>query len=125
MNVASLELCKELYELSGWDGTAYYWQLDYYEDGSSLWNLYHENEAKPRTGRVRPAYDTDFILANLPQFELRKTSNGYAIRVNTGSASVSAAYRNSLRKEADKPANAACNLAIELFKQGILTKEEA
>ena len=134
MNVASRELCEELFELSGWRHTEFFWQLDYYEDGSSLWNLYNDREI--RTGKSVPAYDLSYMLVNMPrgvQLTHRGTQNGPAkdwlCRKNFGSYTApdkgGRAFINLFYKEDDKPEQATAKLAIELFKQGILTKTES
>jgi hypothetical protein len=86
MNTASLELCKELFELSGWDYPAY-------DLGSLLRKL-------PR----------DFVLRPIPgaQWEIQ-----YAPGMS-GKEKIC---------QADTPEDAACSLAIYLFKEGILERE--
>lgn len=109
MTTASLELSKELYELSGWD------LMDKYYSGN---------------GTIIPANDLGYLLRKLPimhpetkMFAKRQVAcwgeqNGWhaywitddqEIEISSGAA--------------DTPENAACKLAIELFKAGVLTKE--
>lgn len=123
MNVALLELCRELYELSGWgdgsDMNKLKW-LDYYDD----WSV--------------PAYDLGYLLRKLPSYiEQQGNLDGidrqrrvaFQIRKWERPEVVWFAeyheiyYRPLYRTEADTPEDAACKLAIELFKQGILKKE--
>jgi hypothetical protein len=63
MNVAALELCKELFELSGWDGTPYDHLVN--DDG--------ENHTSPAIfGHsdsffvAYPAYDLGYLIRRLP-----------------------------------------------------------
>jgi hypothetical protein len=97
MNVASIELCKELYELSGWKAHKYY--LD---------------------------YDLGFLLRKLPvdyQLEDHKNQNdkkelGYSnYHMVAFSPKVGIDF---VAVDAETPEDAACKLAIELFKKGIL-----
>ena len=55
MNVASLELCKELYELSDWDGT----HLNWANYRGNEWRISHGNHAA--AGSI-PAYDLSFLI---------------------------------------------------------------
>jgi hypothetical protein len=99
MNVASLELCKALYELSGWAGDDSFGDMD---SGKS----------------ATPAYDLGYLLRKLPQ--------GTHIVKNTGDkpdySCWSYLHENVDTVRADTPEDAACMLAIELFKQGVLKK---
>lgn len=127
MNVADLELCKELYKLSGWIDTEKSWQG---AEGHEL--------PMPRThiyDNHTPAYDLDYLLEKIPHniygYSLNmwaypdENMRGFAfsyynVLENGGKGAVS----KSLPQRGDEsPANAACKLAIELFKNGILTKE--
>lgn len=113
MNVASLELCKELYELSGWDDTA-----------RRHPSVHDKREDWP------PAYTLGYLLRKLSQAEI-----GVSIRYVDSPHGVD--LREWLHKFiayapwmaqgdypfADIPEDAAAKLAIELFKQGVLKKE--
>lgn len=113
MNVASLELCKELYELSGWDDTTLaYFQ---YEDGSI--EVYQD----PKYGDfVAHAYDLGYLL--------KKLSPGYGVFNLTHDDLNNQWWFSDVVSHkfivADTPEDAACRLAIALFKQKILTREE-
>lgn len=99
MNTASLELCKELYELSGWEG-----EEDVYrqaEPGEEDENV------------VCPAYSAGYLLRKLP-----KDETTYGFKLGKWYAQYQAAP-----VFADTPEDALCKLAIELFKQGVLKKE--
>jgi hypothetical protein len=115
MNDASLELCKELFELSGWKDTEkkqgfYVRSLD-----SGLGEIAEH-------GRI-PAYDLGYLLRKLP--------DGVALRhvkpANDSQSYWAAEYvpHDFFGETANTPEDATAKLAIELFKQGILTKEQA
>lgn len=103
VDVASLPLCKELYELSGWDN-----------------DLLSHNQRAPR-------YTLDYLLRKLP----KKLEDGWLTltpMVNRGKDDWGISYdtdegENLGFQYADTPANAAAKLAIELFKQGVLTRD--
>lgn len=111
MNVASLELCKELYELSGWYDTSFVWSRN------SLAN-------RPLTFKPDavfddpPAYDLGFLIRKMPRrVKLRTYSNGYAVQWQKNGA----VYRNQERMfEAESPEDCLCMLAIFLLKEGII-----
>lgn len=100
-DIASFELCKELYELSGWE--------------SGQW--VNVNTGTKLDGRY-PAYDLGYLLRKLPTTEIyhgRNKTGDYKAewRFYGGDSKV-------IRFWAATPEDAACKLAIELFKQGIL-----
>ena len=112
MNVASLELSKTLLELSGWDDTDDSW-------------------AKA-VGEI-PAYDLGYLLRKLPAPTIirhRVENKKYNKRPEWGITFGSGGGRKLIigglpNAEADTPEDAACQLAIDLFKQGVLKKERA
>lgn len=120
MNVASLELCKELYELSGWDNTEFGW---FDVDGDTHWAITHDAGGAD----VVPAYDCGYLLRQLPNTSLEQTVKLFA----DGAVYTAIYYRhknggydtNSFHTVKDTPENALCKLAIELFKQNVLVKE--
>lgn len=115
MNVASLSLCKELYELSAWV-TDKLW-VDHEQLGTEVMGLEVENHLGHGIARICPAYDLGYLLRKLPNgVELWKhLDDEYSMRDNPSR------YRGSVfRKGYRTPEDAACKLAIELFKQGIL-----
>jgi hypothetical protein len=130
-NVASLELCKELLELSGWDDTKQVWKytepmstdIKYgvREDGDK-WcysvqphsmKSYNLNEVS-----VWSAYDSGYLLRKLPaELLLTKLRNGdvrFQIKHHTAEKLYGVL--------ADTPEDALTQLAIQLFKSGELTK---
>lgn len=100
MNVANLDLCRELYELSGWTDNDHH---RYLGEGEEI-----------------PAYDLGYLLRKLQPFnaaDLQWLGGKWAAQ-----AVIFGTQPKSERTEADTPEDAACKLAIELFKQGVLTK---
>lgn len=120
MNVASLELCKELYELSEWGA-----------DGVRV-AKYRKNGFLVTWGYMRlmkgeiPAYDLGYLLRKLPaQFGKRGSNSAECLRLAKDKDRYLAGYIGvdlvwGFPCEADTPEDAACKLAIELFKQGVL-----
>lgn len=122
-NVASLDLCRELYELSGWEAHFAY-------------NTYTGNVVKrfaKHDPAILPAYDLGYLLRKLPKYIGHASQScrfglfpqGFT---NTASANWCASYDTYkgeiyLLQTADTPEDAACKLAVELFKQDILQKE--
>lgn len=106
MNVASPELCKELYELSRWDADGNHW---WYSDGQLVWAAW--------IAESTPAYELGYTLRKLPDF----------VRMEwwteaDGKRQYRCAYRDTIFLE-DTPEDAVTKLAIELFKQGVLTRD--
>lgn len=104
MNVASLELCKELYELSVWEtGTTGF----SYHNGSIVFGWVQ--------GSV-PAYTLGYLLRKLPfNCPIAKGMAGRWVisRYNDEAEPVEKIW-------GDTPEDAACRLAIELFRKGVL-----
>jgi|SRR5882724_2237685 len=103
MNVASLELCKELYELSGWN-----------DPDGGLWG---PDEIE--------GYTLDYLFNKLPAMIVDKQGYPSWIKIAAYTdTKFQAAYGiKKYRQFADSPKHAACKLAIELFKQGVLKRE--
>ena len=112
MNTASFELCKELFERSGWDDIEKYWL------NQDRWQVGHLGEASEET---YPAYDLGYLLRKLYacgpvlrchlDLEARPDAgrDRYFIWVLDGNIDI--------RLWADTPEDAAARLAIELFKR--------
>lgn len=100
MNVANLELCKELFKLSGWPVGIH---LGEWED-------------------LTPQYDLGFLLRKLPPVVTLKSRAGgrWSCSILTGRINGKTIEKIELDKLANTPENAACKLAIELFKQGVV-----
>lgn len=98
MNVASSELSKELYNLTGWANDLFY--SEEYEDYDI------------------PAYDLGYLMRILPSMAYVQVAlEGY----------VAAVQETELVHKypcfGDTPENAACKLTIELFNQGFLIRD--
>ena len=109
MNVASLELCKELYELSGWSDTDYTY---YANAGQHSGTMMHRSLVFDKPENL-PAYDAGCLLSKLPR--------GLIVRSNTDEADWVASYMQSVHY-ANTPEDALCKIAIELFDLGDLSK---
>lgn len=111
-NVASLELCKELYELSAWNDC--YWFNAKFSLNPKPVMLPQLNGEIPQvlSGELewkQPAYDLGYLLRKLPiTTQLFHERKGWSAR----------AYNMAFWSK--EPEDAACKLAIELFKQGVL-----
>lgn len=100
-NVASLELSKKLYELSGW------------EDKSKGGHR-HTPDA--------PHYDAGCLLRKLSS-QIDESYEYLSIRKLKGAGDgqqYSAGYGKGYRFRADSPEDALCKLAIKLFEEGVL-----
>lgn len=118
MNVANKELCKELATLSGWHET------DQYHESDNEWSFVHAGGQ----GRFYqpPAYDLGYLLRKLPGFVTLQV----AAMANDHTCNWESIYeRWSDHKEVARtlemsPEDSICKLAIELFKQGILKRDD-
>lgn len=121
MNTASLELCKELYELSGWEGTSFFHDTS---EGVDEWRLeYSSSKTLPVDGGLYPAYDLGYLLRKLPQ----ELTTHHMFDLTHFPTHWSAAYLKGLDSTdikfvttANTPEDAVAKLCIELYKQGIL-----
>lgn len=112
--VASLETCKELYELSGWRDTFNWWE---YTAGMPAGE---PHLIQPELMRRYGLWGTQEVTERYPAYDLgymRKkiydgTPTGYTDIIETD-------FMVALFQGEEETAK----LAIELFKQGILTKE--
>lgn len=107
MNVASLELCKELYELSGWNEAEALRQEIHFDPNSLVNSAY-----------TLPRYDLGYLMRELPEVTVvfrQRAGTSWRCHYNPEDSIA------TLGCEADTPEDAAAKLAIELFKQGILT----
>lgn len=127
MDYASLERCKELYELSGWKtGT-------WHQTSGSLATIVNyggdvPNEARWSGDDFCPAYSLGYLI--------RKAGSGGGIIADSktytarrpsqfGAPENKDPLHGRIGWTADTPENAMCIMLIELFKVGILTKEES
>lgn len=101
MNTASLELCKELHELTHWNT-------------DKEWPRVTDQDGNDAHGYV-PNYSLGYLLRKLPTgTHIFRTSRGYGASIG---------YRDN-KNFADTPEDACAKLAIELHKQGILTNQK-
>lgn len=103
MNTANLELCKELYALSGW--------------------LTSDHRAEYVAA---PAYDLGYLIRKLPT-KLKSRKEKLYLQPcikpeNKGRWSIGYVY-SGIGNIADTPEDALAKLAIELFKKDVLTKQ--
>ncbi|MEW1951062.1 hypothetical protein AB0280_17645 [Pseudarthrobacter sp902506025] len=147
MNVASLELCKELHEVSGWSDTPLVYG-NFWRDGSispvGVYSRDHlEDDSIPTI--IHPVFDLGYLLSKLPQkITWRRETMGFCLTGATSDGSwicdyivatwsyplpdpVSNVWMHSggeaNKTEADTPEDAATKLAIQLFRQGLLTRD--
>jgi hypothetical protein len=122
MNVASLKLCKELYELSGWIETPFAYDISYADNWLRHIEDFPKNSRERQGVSMIPAYDLGYLLRKLPMsVEIRNHHLDKLKGVVRGGWAGDMMTRQHLM--ADTPEDALCKLCIELFKQGILTKE--
>lgn len=119
MNVASLDLCKELYKLSGWrDGGFEYTP---YGDVIKVSGVSFKAE---KTG-FYPAYDLGYLLRKLPK-EYGGDSLGLVV-IDPEFGSRDGMWECGYEQffcNADTPEDAAAKLCIELIKQKVITPEQ-
>lgn len=126
MNLASLELCKELYELSGWKQTSY-WHHKYQVDSgrqTSHWRSINLDQEL-----TMPAYNLGYLLRELPP-HIDQTTNELMIgrwgnEWRACYMPINLGHYPELREQAEAPEDALTKLAIELFKQGVLIREQS
>lgn len=129
MNVASLELCRELYELSGWNRTEYLWVAPPMDDTDygvkSRYELRQLNDAIYFEGKIYNstfAYDLGYLLRKLPR---TIKGNGklkfHCNQTKQGLWAIGYAFSGIGATEYTLE-DAAAKLCIELLKQGILTR---
>lgn len=137
---ASLELCKELYELSGWDDTNSYWYLEHQIRLSNgnydtlqtmLVDKHYRAGTSPKTNFI-PAYTAGYLLRKLPRIIKSFEYHNHTLLLHPDDDLWIVGYyekwatklvvKARLSLYADTPENALCKLAIELFNQNILKK---
>lgn len=134
--VASLELCKTLFELSGWDETLMHWNdREFGHSGGvhgrsgnyELITGWVEELDSEELVELYPAYDLGYLLRKLPVWTSSKEHGPLEIIPFVGGKwemkYSHKTVKHTILGEADTPEDAAAKLAIDLFKQGILNKE--
>lgn len=121
MNVANLENCKKLYELSGWDDTSHVKRRYATDDGMVAYRL----DPRFRVAWVEkdyvPAYDLGYLLRKLPVQVDYEDNRGVLLMSYVIPDSKWRAALGNISRYADTPEDAACLLAIKLFEEGVLT----
>jgi hypothetical protein len=129
IGIASFELCKELSEISAWSNTEKYWYQDWLLQNS--WKVGYLGQADEKT---YPAYDLGYLLRKLPKNITEFWGNGYPASPCLMFSGLEWVifYQSTMTGEhntdelfnqfAETPEEAACLLALELFKQGVLKK---
>lgn len=116
MNVASLDLCKELYELSGWN------------DDTLNHSAWFDDKAIVNNAVSVPLYPLGYLLRKLP-YRVRDDYQAWQYGVHlkqTGGSGWTIYYGEPGKttemyfNSATTPEDAACKLAIELIKKGVL-----
>lgn len=117
-NVASLDNCRELYELSGWED-CYWWYNSL--KGENPIVATRRLSTKKLVWATIPAYDAGYLLRKLPERtdDIRDT---VLLGRATDNKGWSAVYRDFCGL-GTTPENALAKLCILLFKSGVLTKE--
>lgn len=130
MNVASKELCQELHKLSDWNDT----EFIYYANGGVINdNVEYRQMVFDKPDHL-PAYDCGYLLRKLPTslednegVPIAMYNGGEPItliHLEDGSGKWLAEYHGWFWGQADKPEDALALLAIRLFEQKILTREQ-
>jgi hypothetical protein len=114
-DVAAFELCRTLYGLSSWNSDDFWWAEWIADSDTALELKYFRGGAygKTREWDYTPAYTLGFMMRKLPDFDIYKRGDKYEAWY----------FHNGMHIHliANTPANAVANLAIELFKEGILS----
>lgn len=122
MNVASLDLCKELYELSGWKEADYVY---YANAGEHSGTVGHKSQFFDKPENL-PAYDLGYLLRKLPPDTRDEFDNHHYFvleKVRGGQdGDYVARYDTEYFQQDDTPEDACAKLTLALFKEGILTK---
>lgn len=130
MNVASLENCKKLYELSGWEDAYAWWNFsdDAPEEDPTPKRTWYLQYGSDGWGARCPAYDLGYLLRKLPGhigdefLDMCWYGDGWEFAYQRSRRGLWNAQIGS--HHAKTPEDAAALLAIELFEQGILRKED-
>lgn len=123
--VASLELCKELYELSGWADTELFHVYVIDALGGQGWDLgdkyfYGDKEVTLDSTKRVPAYSLGYLLRKLPAGTVISQSYDVHRKHDWHTCYVPVVWPEDKIVQVwdDTPEDAICKLAIELFKQG-------
>ena len=106
MNVVSVDLCREIYQLTGWvDQESWHSKFDIKDAESTV------VEQRPvDNDLVWPAYDLKYLMSKLPK----------ATRIVVGGGN-NISYKNTNKTSDYSIEDAAAKLCIDLLKQGIIS----
>ena len=114
MNVANLELCRELHELSGWEDT----YLAYVSQTTGEQHVLAADGSFGENWDFDWAYDLSYLLRKLPvhtKLWAERPDNWHAHFDDKDG------LMQGLHVTYDTPEDAAAKLCVELIKQGLLT----
>lgn len=127
-DVAAVDLCKELYELSKWEDCKFYWvgRLQKYKQAKDRvrWFVGYGRIRQSSEAEYWPAYDLGYLIRKLPpSIEHDVTKKECALYFFKASEnSYEYGYEKiGIGEYADTPEDAACKLLIELIKQKVIT----
>jgi hypothetical protein len=129
VNVASLDLCKSLYELSGWKNPkAGVFEIEkaWRPTPLSSGDNYRLINIGPNTLQDIPAYSLGYLVRQLPDITLETWRSGHVVCKyfpTNGIARKLEKLGRVIIGEAGTPEDAAAKLCITLFKQNTLTRE--
>lgn len=132
VEVASVALSRELHDVSGWEDPAYiYLEID---GKYSIALIDISRRFSKLVTDVIPAYDLGYLLRKLPPFVDSQAYPGQRAYLDIGLRDDGPPWyawyacwgipgvMSDFGLHADTPEDAACQLAIQLFKRGVLTK---
>jgi hypothetical protein len=122
IQTAKRELCQKLSLLSGWSDTDLYWYVDWLLQDT--WRVGYLGT--PSNETTIPAYDLGYLIRNLPaQVSIKREYDASPELPEETPAQYRALYDTvdgcHFWLGEETPEDAACVLAIELFKQGVLS----
>lgn len=128
MNVATPDLCRELYELSEWDDTSHLWHIPSWKqdevvhyDLNAAYIVFDGTDGHDSVDNLSyiPAYDLGYLLRKLPA-DIRVKRD---TRFPDDDMWVAACRNREVNHHT--PEDAVAELATVLFKQGVLIKDKA
>lgn len=136
MNLASLELCKELYGLSDWSDTNFWYGEPKNLEPQLIFRADKQipNEMIWAGDRFTPAYDLGYLLRKLPaRIHMLEGDDVFLVIEKfdphpLDEPRYTAMYKASVDSDCwaqttDTPEDAVCALAIKFFQEEILKKE--
>lgn len=127
-DVAGLSHCEELYKVTGWSQTTCWWNI-FKDYDNGLPHILADTYRHQTTDKHVPAYDLGYLIRRLPDYcvmgDESDEDRGFQLRLDPFGGGWIAEYPFGDWPQAvsDRPEDAVCALAIELFKQGVLSRE--